>query len=88
MDECLRRNGSGEKMKHDLKTVSPHFEQVQSGEKTFELRYNDRNYQVGDLLHLRHYDGNYTGPSITVEVTHILDNFPGLKPGWIIMSIK
>ncbi|APF61171.1 hypothetical protein ASZ84_02187 [Vibrio cholerae] len=37
------------------------------------MRCNDRNYQVGDILNLNEWDGeNYTGRSMTVEVTCML----------------
>ena len=36
---------------HELKIKHEYFEEVDRGRKTFELRKNDRNYQVGDLIH-------------------------------------
>ena len=73
---------------HDLKIMPEYFRAVKSGEKTFEVRFNDRNFQKGDMLHLREWDGNgYTGESIFVEVTYIL-NDPGFcKDGYVIMAI-
>ena len=41
---------------HDLKTWSPFYAAVASGAKTFELRKDDRNYSVGDVLLLREWD--------------------------------
>lgn len=35
---------------HILKTVEPYFSAVASGEKTFEVRRNDRAFQKGDIL--------------------------------------
>lgn len=35
---------------HVLKTVEPYFSAVASGEKTFEVRRNDRAFQKGDTL--------------------------------------
>lgn len=35
---------------HILKTVEPYFSAVLSGEKTFEVRRNDRAFQKGDVL--------------------------------------
>jgi hypothetical protein len=38
---------------HELKTDPEAFDAVASGAKTFELRRNDRDYQVGDVLVLK-----------------------------------
>ncbi|TQP97153.1 DUF3850 domain-containing protein [Vibrio cholerae] len=55
---------------HELKIIPFYFELQLSGAKRFEVRCNDRNYQVGDILNLNEWDGeNYTGRSMTVEVT-------------------
>ena len=35
---------------HVLKTINPYFSDVQNGVKTFEIRKNDRDFQVGDYL--------------------------------------
>lgn len=43
-------------MIHDLKCWPEFFQDVKDGTKTFELRKNDRNYQVRDILHLREWD--------------------------------
>lgn len=41
---------------HDLKIHPEHFKPVWCGEKTFEIRFNDRDYKVGDLLDLHEFD--------------------------------
>ena len=73
---------------HDLKIKPCFFLDVISGKKTFEIRYNDRGYEVGDNLILREFDEGYTGFVAAVEVTSILKEFEGLKPGFVIMSTK
>jgi len=74
---------------HELKIAPEYFKKVLSKEKTFEFRYNDRNYQVGDILKLKEYDnGQYTGRETSVKITYILQNFKGLKPNYAILSIK
>lgn len=35
---------------HELKIKYEYLKEVQAGRKTFELRKNDRDYQVGDLI--------------------------------------
>lgn len=79
-------------MFHELKTVNPHFNNLELGIKTFEIRKNDRNYQVNDTLILKEYDlekNEYTGKKLKFKVTHIINNFSeGLKENYCIMSIK
>jgi ASC-1-like (ASCH) protein len=77
---------------HRLKTWPMIFKEVKAGNKTFEVRFNDRNFQVGDTLILEEYlptNGNYTGDRVTKRVTYILegDKF-GVQPGYVVMSIK
>ena len=62
-------------MIHSLKTWSKYFNAVISGEKTFEVRKNDRGFLVGDLLILREYDPatkTFSGKTIGKKVTYIL----------------
>ena len=49
--------------KHNLKIKSEYFVSIINGNKTAEIRYNDHNYQVGDILVLNEIDeeGNLTG---------------------------
>ena len=37
---------------HDLKIEERYLEEVIAGRKTFEIRFNDRDYQVGDTVSL------------------------------------
>ena len=46
-------------MKHCLKTIQPYFADVENGTKTFEVRKNDRNFKIGDILFLQEYDEEY-----------------------------
>ena len=40
---------------HELKLDVKYFEDVKSGKKNFEIRNNDRDFQVGDILELKAY---------------------------------
>lgn len=40
---------------HELKLDIKYFDDVKSGKKNFEIRKNDRDFQVGDVLKLRAY---------------------------------
>jgi hypothetical protein len=77
---------------HELKTISPFFIRVYRGEKTCELRKNDRNYEVGNILYLREYITSlktYTGRACMRIVTDIVthDEFSRVPKGWVLMSI-
>lgn len=81
-------------MRHDLKTLAVHFEEVFQGRKTAELRRNDRNFQVGDTLVLREWDtdgepaGYYTDAYVLAKVTHVLDFPEALQPGYVMLSFQ
>jgi hypothetical protein len=64
---------------HELKTWPVFYEKIIDGSKSFEVRNNDRNFQVNDILFLREYDPDaedYTGRSCKVRVTYILGDNP------------
>lgn len=51
---------------HELKLDTKYFEDAKSGKKNFEIRKNDRGYQIGDVLELKAYK-NYKN-----EKNHII----------------
>jgi hypothetical protein len=74
---------------YELKTWPEYFQAVWDGEKTFEYRLNDRDFQVGDMLILREFkSGVYSGREMSVSVTYILKDFEYLPGLWIVMSIR
>ena len=49
-------------MTHELKTYPKYFQETIEGNKPFEIRKNDRNFQVGDVLILKEWDNiKYSG---------------------------
>jgi len=78
-------------MNHELKTWVHYYNEIVNGRKKFELRKNDRDFKVGDLLILQEYDNDtkeYTGSSCIVSVDYILHGGSfGLDEGYCIMSI-
>ena len=75
---------------HNLKCHPQYFKAVKNGTKTFECRYNDRNFKVGDELILKEYDPQkgYTGEHIVTKVTYLLSDFIGLKNGYVILGLS
>lgn len=59
---------------HELKIWPEHFEMVRTGLKPFEVRKNDRSFQVGDTLKLCEYvvsDREFTGRFLFRRITCI-----------------
>lgn len=79
-------------MTHELKILKPYFDAVVSGDKTFELRKDDRPYKIGDTLILREIGaGNtFTGRFIRKKVGYILRDCPeyGLDNDYCILSLR
>jgi hypothetical protein len=78
-------------MIHELKTIPPYFDDVLSGEKTFEVRRNDRPFNKGDLLALNEFIPEtqcYTGRSCVVAIEYILGDPEYVKDNFVILGIK
>lgn len=77
-------------MIHELKTLPKYFDSVMVRKKNFEVRKNDRNFRVGDILALNEWtsDKGYTGRSIVVAVEYILSDSEYVKEGYVIMGIS
>ncbi|MDK1020213.1 MAG: ASCH/PUA domain-containing protein [Candidatus Hydrogenedentes bacterium] len=80
-------------MLHDLKIWPEHYDVVVDGRKRFELRRDDRDFQVGDTLMLREWcleTETYTGRSVLVRVAFVLREAEpfGLMEGFCAISIE
>jgi len=88
------------KCEHELKTDPEVFQAVWRGEKSFEIRLDDRDFSVGDRVLLREtkFSGTdmktgaplqYTGLEVQAEITYKLSGpIYGLIAGWCILSIN
>lgn len=80
-------------MVHKLKCIQPYFDDVRLGRKTFEVRKDDRNYQVGDRLDIFVGsedivdDGKYR-PHVHLWVNYKLSggNF-GIEEGYCVLGL-
>ena len=59
--------------RHRLKVWPEFYASLADGTKPFEVRYNDRGFQVGDWLDLCEWDNAWTGAACTRTVTYVLD---------------
>lgn len=73
----------------DLKVEPKYFQAQKEGRKNFEIRKNDRDYKVGEILILREYHsetGKYSGRRIFCLITYITDFEQ--KPGYVVLGTK
>lgn len=86
-------------MTHELKTDPEMFAAIDRGDKNFEIRRDDRGFQVCDVLVLKETENSaemnngapmkYTGRFLCVVVTYILRGPAyGLAESFVIMSIQ
>ena len=80
---------------HRVKLDVAYYDEVISGTKTFEVRKNDRDYQVGVLIQFIPSDHGITLPDHGGEkpifiITYILSSadFVGITPDYVVFSIK
>lgn len=88
---------------HELKILPQYFNAVREGKKTFELRKDDRGFQVGDVLMLKEFnlqekyeiiesaETYFTGRKILRQINYILKDESesmGLNKEYVILGIK
>ena len=77
---------------HNLKTHPEYFNEVMLGHKPFELRKNDRDFSLGDVLCLEEWDPmdkDCTGREFYVKVSYIFRGGKfGLDPDMVIMGLE
>ena len=88
---------------HSKKTIQSNFQDIASGNKTFDIRKDRCNYQVGDIIifnevierdFLNAFSGRldavveYTGRSCKAEITYKSKGGYGLKNNWCALGLK
>lgn len=85
-------------MIHKLKISPDYFDVVARGVKPFEVRKNDRDFKVGDVLKLSEFipcvpgewnvlGGFYTTRETRKVITYILDDPDYCKEGYVILGL-
>jgi hypothetical protein len=78
-------------MTHTLKTWPVYFDRVRDGEKQFELRKNDRDFQTGDYVTLEKWcpiTKQYFGEFFEAKIGYILHaEEMGLQKGYVVFSL-
>lgn len=78
---------------HEIKIWKQYADDILSGKKVFEIRKNDRDYQVGDILQFKVTDqdgvpkDDHDLNRTPYEITYIHSGL-GLQEGYVVMSIK
>lgn len=87
---------------HELKTDPDVFQASFDGKKNYEIRWNDRDFKVGDTLTLKETTHSYseminiknpkpllfTGRELNEKVNHVLPGQKyGILPGWVILNL-
>ena len=86
---------------HVLKTWPAFFDAVQRGEKSFEVRRDDRGFQKGDVLVLQRTESNSAYSSVDVDyggnvsheirrrIAYVLTGGQfGIQPGYVVMALE
>lgn len=82
-------------MRHTLKSWPPYFEATLRGDKTFDVRFDDRNYQVGDEVELVEWEprgDRATSRRCVRRVVYVLREEDavrfGLQPGHVVLGLS
>ena len=71
---------------HNLKSIPKHFKSLGENKRNAEVRYSDRNYQIGDGITFQEYSGGgYTGAEKTAQIMYLDDH--GCQWGYINISL-
>lgn len=78
-------------MLHIIKLQKPYCDAVLSGDKTFEVRYNDRGYQKGDYVVFKPMDGLVYHPHQIEHKKYVITYVHsglGLEKDFVVFGIK
>lgn len=78
---------------HELKIIKNFCDDILNGEKSFEIRENDRGYQKGDHIKFISIEANsgiracHEIDKREYEITYVINGW-GLKNGYVVFGIK
>lgn len=75
---------------HELKIKNEYWAEIYEGAKMFELRKNDRDFQVGDIIQFKLVDADIDISEFKYRITYILKDAQeyGLDKDYCILGIK
>lgn len=76
---------------HELKIRSIYFDRIALGQKTFEIRKNDRDFQTGDTVILREINIDnplYSGRELSYKIGYVFSGEEfGVQKGYCVFSL-
>ncbi len=76
---------------HFIKSWPEFFSRVVKGEKPWEIRLDDRGYQIGDQVVMEEYSPTtctYTGAWVQGSIVYMHSEVMGLKDGYVCFTFK
>jgi len=77
---------------HVIKCQTPYFQDVLDRRKTFEVRLNDRDYQVDDELHMIEVECDsltQTGRRLSATISYMLSDASwGLRDNYVVLALE
>ncbi len=76
---------------HELKCWPEWYNLITRRMMEFQIRKNDKGFQAGDTANLKEYDPlkkRFTGHSCLIKIVLIIDDLPGMKPGYVAFAHK
>lgn len=74
---------------HDLKIWPVYFDLHITRQMEFQIRRDDRKFEISDRLRLREWDPTtekYSGRVALSRVTSVIRDLPGLQPGFVALG--
>ena len=95
LDEAETEAEDGKRTIHTLKVWPNYFYALERGDKTFEVRRDDRGFQKGDILNLVEYDPKQltertrlTGNAMEMLISYVLTGGQfGIEPGYVVLGL-
>lgn len=82
-------------MTHTIKIKESFADAIMNGDRTFEVRKNDRGYQKGDIVVFQAIEDTASLPlsiahpinTVNFKITYVLNGW-GIKEGYVVFGIK
>lgn len=75
---------------HYLSCPSVTFAEIRANRRTFDVRLDDRNYQVADVLVFQEVtlENTFTGDDVSRKVKRVWRDLPGITDGHVLLELE